>query len=50
MTNEIRFTIDNMFPDTNDLRINVSGMLVKSLIPSDLDYRITSDVVDFKLK
>lgn len=44
-TNEIRFTVTNMFPEDNHLRIYVHGKLIEALAKSKFSYSITSSIV-----
>ena len=48
-TNEIRFTVTNMFPDDHDLRIYVHGKLTEALAKSTFSYSITSSIVHVTL-
>lgn len=49
-TNELKFTIDNTFPNSNVIKIYAHGILVEALSKSKFSYSVTSNVVVVNLK
>jgi hypothetical protein len=49
-TNEIRFTVEKTYLETNDIQFYVQGILVEALVNSTFSYSLTSNVVSVRLK